>query len=79
MIYPIYVIRDVHTGFMTPMVDQNDASALRNFEHAVMNTESLYHSHPKDYSLYKIGTYDTETAAINPIIPELIVDAFSLV
>lgn len=78
MILPIYSIRDVHTGFMTPTVDQNDASAMRNFGHAVMNAGSLMNSHPKDYSLYRIGTFDTENGNIKTCIPELIVDAFSL-
>lgn len=76
---PIYSIRDVHTGFMTPTVDQNDASAMRNFAHAVMNSASLMNSHPKDYSLYKIGEFDIETGAISGCMPELVTDAFSLI
>lgn len=79
MKYPIYSIRDVHTGFMTPTVDQNDASAMRNFAHAVMNSASLMNSHPKDYSLYKIGEFDAETGAITGCMPELVTDAFSLI
>lgn len=75
---PVYSIRDVHTGFMTPTVDQNDNSAMRNFGHAVMNSASLMNSHPKDYSLYKIGSFDTESGAIEGHLPELVIDAFSL-
>lgn len=75
---PIYSIRDVHTGFMTPTVDQNDASAMRNFGHAVMQSQSLMNSHPKDYSLYKVGEFDSDTGEISGHIPELVTDAFSL-
>lgn len=75
---PIYSIRDVHTGFMSPTVDQNDASAMRNFGHAVMQSQSLMNSHPKDYSLYKIGEFETDTGEITPCMPELVIDAFSL-
>lgn len=75
---PVYSIRDVHTGFMSPTVDQNDASAMRNFRHAVMQTSSLMNSHPKDYALYRIGEFETDSGEMAPIMPELITDAFSL-
>lgn len=75
---PVYSIRDVHTGFMSPTVDQNDASAMRNFRHAVMQSASLMNSHPKDYSLYRIGTFETDSGAFESELPELITDAFSL-
>lgn len=79
MKYPVYCIRDVHTGFMTPTVDQNDASAMRNFAHAVKRPDTLFNSHPKDYSLYKIGEFDSDTGEIVGVMPELITDGYSLV
>uniref|UniRef100_A0AAU8AX40 Nonstructural protein n=2 Tax=unclassified Microvirus TaxID=338099 RepID=A0AAU8AX40_9VIRU len=57
----IYAIRDLKTCFMTPVVEMNDPSAVRNFEHAVLEGNSLMHSHPGDYALYALGTYDNET------------------
>lgn len=75
---PVYSIRDVHTGFMSPTVDQNDASAMRNFRHAVMQTNSLFNSHSKDYSLYRIGTFETDSGTFESELPELISDAYSL-
>ena len=59
MIFGMYAIKDAKTGFMTPTVDQNDASALRNFEHAVNQSDSLLNSHPNDFSLYKLASFDT--------------------
>uniref|UniRef100_A0AAU8AXJ1 Nonstructural protein n=1 Tax=Dulem virus 121 TaxID=3145598 RepID=A0AAU8AXJ1_9VIRU len=73
----VYVIRDQRTSFMTPTFDYNDASAVRNFEHAVQQKESLFFSHPEDYSLYKIGDYDMDTGVITPIMSSLLVDGKS--
>lgn len=79
MIYPVYAIRDAKVGFMSPTVDQNDASAARNFEHAVMNSASLMNSHPGDYALYRIGSFDTETGVIKKEeLPVHICDASSV-
>ena len=70
MKYPMYSIRDAKVGFMTPTIDQNDAAASRNFEHAVLNAASLMNSHPGDYALYRIGEFDTESGAITGCLPE---------
>lgn len=79
MIYPVYAIRDAKVGFMSPTVDQNDASAARNFEHAVMNSASLMNSHPGDYALYRIGSFDTESGVIEKEeLPVHICDASSV-
>lgn len=70
MIYGIYSIRDFKTGFLSPTVDVNDFAAVRNFEHAVLNSEqSLFFSHPEDYALYRIGSIDTDTGVITPLTP----------
>lgn len=70
-----YVIRDQRTSFMTPTFDYNDQSAIRNFEHAVLQKESLFNSHAEDYSIYRIGEYDNNTGVITPeSSPVLILD-----
>lgn len=79
MKYPMYSIRDAKVGFMTPTIDQNDASAARNFEHAVHNAASLMNSHPGDYALYKIGEFDTESGAVTGCMPEHVIDAVGVV
>lgn len=75
MKYPIFSIRDSKVGFMSPTVDVNAPSAVRNFEHAASQASSLFSSHPADYSLYKIGDFDSDSGEISPCIPEHIVDA----
>lgn len=79
MKYPMYSIRDSKVGFMTPTIDQNDASAARNFEHAVHNVASLMNSHPADYALYRIGEFDTEFGAVTGCLPEHVIDAVGVV
>lgn len=68
----VYAIRDNLTGFLSPTVEQNDASAIRNFEHAMANFNSLMYSHPKDYDLYRIGSFDTETGELKKELPAMI-------
>lgn len=64
MIYGMYSVKDLKTGFLPVTTDMNDLSAMRNFEHACMNTDSLFFTHASDYQLFKVGTFDTETGEI---------------
>lgn len=76
MIFGIYSIRDVKSGFMQPTVEMNDAIAHRNFAHAVQNSDSVLFSHFKDFSLYRIGSFDSDCGSVSSLdLPELICDA----
>lgn len=79
MKYPLYAVRDVRVGFMTPTVDQNELSAIRNFKHACMNPDSLMHTHPDEFSLYQIGEYESDTGVVTPILVKLVAEASDLV
>lgn len=80
MIYGIYAIKDAKTAFMPCNVDYNNDSAVRNFEHAVRNPDSLMASHPGDYALYRLGSYDSDTGMITADdLPVQIADAASIV
>lgn len=74
MIFGIYAVRDLKTGFLTPTFDLNDQSAMRNFEHAAQNTQSLFFTHSSDYSLYRIGSYDSDTGLIDSTDKEFVCD-----
>lgn len=65
MIYGVYVIRDIKSGYLAPTIDINDATAIRNFEHAVLAKETLYYTHAEDYCLVKIGTYDSDVGVVS--------------
>lgn len=60
MILGMYSIKDAKTGYMTPVLEQNDAAALRNFSHAVNQPDSIMHDCPNDFALYKVGYFDTD-------------------
>lgn len=79
MILGVYSMQDRFTGFMQPTFELNDAVALRNFEHAVLNTDSLLNSHCDDYRLTKIGLFNTETGLLEAISPpEIVADGHAV-
>lgn len=55
MITGLYAIKDAKSSFMPCTVDVNDATAIRNFEHAVRQKDSILASHPNDFALFKVG------------------------
>lgn len=67
MVYAIYSIRDKYTGFMSPMVDQSDDAAKRNFAYAINNNPGVMNFSPADFDLYKIGTFDSMKGIIDSI------------
>lgn len=77
MIFGIYSIRDAKTGFLNPTFEINDLVAQRNFESAVLNSDhSLFFTHPDDYSLYRLGLFNSDSGHIEPLeVPEYICNA----
>lgn len=71
MKFGIYSIRDELTGFMSLVVEQSDAIAMRNFNHALsMNRDQhLMAWQPSDFTLFKVGEFDNQSGSIFPIIP----------
>lgn len=79
MKFGVYSIRDAKTGFLSPAFEVNDQVAMRNFVHAVSNSDSVLFSHARDFDLYKIGTFDSDTGRIMPIeIPVMIISGASV-
>lgn len=75
MRFGLYSIKDAKTGFMTPVLEQGDPAALRNFSAAVNQPDSIMHQYPNDFALYKVANFDTDSG-IDPVVaPILIVDA----
>lgn len=79
MIFTIYCIKDRLTGFLTPTFDQNDPSAIRNFRHALLHTDSLLNSHPADFDLYSLGEFNSETGVIVSCDPRVVATGSSVV
>ncbi|ALS03493.1 VP5 [Gokushovirus WZ-2015a] len=78
MRFPLYSMHDVHTGFLAPSPADNDAVAMRNFRHAMLNKDSLLYTHPADYRLYCLGEYDSLTGEISGETPRLICTGLDL-
>lgn len=64
MVFGVYAIQDLKSTFMSPTFDFNDATAKRNFEHAVMSGNNVFFTHPEDFRLMKIGEYDSDIGHI---------------
>lgn len=76
MIFSVYAIRDVKTGFLTPTFEVNDQVAVRNFSHAVMSGNTILDTFSKDYALYRIGRYDADRGLLLPEeLPRLLLEA----
>lgn len=70
MIMPMYSIRDALTGYMTPVLEHNDASAMRNFRVACEQPgSSLMYARSEQFSLYRIAHFDTDTGVLTPVQP----------
>lgn len=67
MKYPIYVVHDALVGYQNPSIMHNDAFAMRNFSEAFDGVKNS-----SDYSLWKVGYFDTETGLIESMSPSLI-------
>lgn len=72
MKYSMYVIKDIKATAMTPTIDQNDQTAIRNFKFAMNNSDSIMNFSPKDFALYRIGVFDNEKAEITGYDPVLL-------
>lgn len=67
MTYGIYAIKDLKSGYLAPMTDLNDATAMRNFQNALCKKDEVMYTHGTDFELYKIGEYETDSGQITPV------------
>lgn len=77
MKYCVVALRDeVAKEYCEPHIERSEAFAIRNIETVVMSQkakeEGLFFSHPHDYSLYKIGEYDSEVGVIASCTPVML-------
>lgn len=74
MIISIYSIQDALNGFGSPTLQNNDAAAYRSFAEVFKDVYS-----PQDYSLWKLGSFDTETGELIPEVPSIVCRATDFV
>lgn len=71
MMFNLYAIKDELSEFASPLPIEDDAQAKRFFIYKV-TTEPLMKDNPKDFSIWKIGSYDSLTGRIIACEPNLI-------
>lgn len=74
MKYPMYSYKDKKVGFMPPVCDQSDQTAVRRFTYDVNEGSPYMKQFPDDYELYKIGVFDTDNGKISVQTPEFVID-----
>lgn len=79
MIYNVYSVLDVSVGYGVPVVQDNDAVAMRSFENGCSDPGSVWHTHPADFYLHRIGTFDTSTGELSSCKPARVCSALDFV
>lgn len=67
MKYNLYCVRDVKANlFWQPQMDSNDETAKRGFAMMINSSDarSLTGFAPKDFDLFRIGEFDSETGEV---------------
>lgn len=65
MIFNVYAIFDSKGKFYgNPFYRGHNGEALRQFSDMVQDSGSIYSKHPEDYSLYRLGTFDTNEGSL---------------
>lgn len=72
MKYPVMSIRDNLVGFLRPIVEPNQAVAIRNFRDSF---SGLPEHTREDYTLFCIGEFDDQTGEIVPCSPYVVCHA----
>lgn len=63
-------VRDIKTGkWSAPQPHDTEESALRGFEVGQQDPGSLLHTHPDDFALFIVASYDEHDPVIKPIDP----------
>lgn len=82
MDYNVYCVRDEKQDlnlYGPIMLQENDGVAMRSFAHEAMKEDSIWHSHPTDFSLWCVGSYEMSCGALHAEPPRKICDAADFV
>lgn len=65
MIKRLFAVFDNKAIFYSaPFAESSTAQATRAFSDAITSPNSTLAKHPKDFTLYELGTYDTESGRV---------------
>ena len=72
----LYAVYDVAADkYASPFLSDNDSTAIRDFEHLCMDESTFFRSHPHDYFLYRVASFDDKTCDIDDIQKYVLIDA----
>lgn len=71
MIMTMYAMKDELNGYTTPIPFMTEDIAKRYLKDQYFGNVTVKNS-PKDFSIWMIGEYDTDTSNYNPCVPKLI-------
>lgn len=74
----LYAIKDSKGGFADPCTQLNDAVAVRSFITQVPRVAAHIGVPVKDFQLWRIGSYDTDSGMLMPDTPVMLYDAASI-
>lgn len=68
MIHQMFVVHDsAAAAYLNPYCQWSDATALRQFTEMVNDPNHPFSKTPQDYTVFKIGQYDDETAEVKTL------------
>lgn len=76
MIFQVYSVRDCLSGFQTPVLEQNDALAMRNFRmacDAMGKQQTIMTWRPTDFALYRIAKFNSDDGSLLPEHPIVLI------
>lgn len=81
MILQIYAVYDEKAkAYLDPVYFGHDGEALRKFSDVVSNDQSPIAKHPGDFTMYKLGKFDSNSGAIIGLqTPEFLAKAIDFV
>lgn len=74
----VYAIRDYKVGYTNLIVEENEDVAVRSLKMALRSPDTLFYNEPKDFALFRLATYNTETGDIIPNEPILVAEVYNL-
>lgn len=70
MIQKVFGVRDGKAvAFLQPFFSSANGSAIRAFSDAVNDGKSPISTHPEDYVLYELGSFDDNSGELIPLSP----------
>ena len=76
----VYSIHDVASkAYAQPFTQQADGEAARTFTDIAIDPQSKIGKFPKDYTLWRIGTFETNSGMLKEEIPEQLMTAMEAI